>query len=274
MCSCVCFRGSATCAIGFAGRVQADELGRQRPPVRLDLGACLEHDRDAIQRAVRVELGADAADDARAVAVRVECAADGRDAGVVLEVRQPGSPRRYLYALDWRAQPLDARPRLIGLAVAEAVDASQIELTAVPEPPPAPGPASIGTPRATRVVSAWTISLVGERRAFRARGGVDLLGFGLMPSRRLSTHVHLAGDLLAEGATVLTDSGAVAVRSLSAARASSCMPAATCTASSASARASASYTCKARRCHIASSSASAWFAPGSVRSRPSPLAPI
>jgi hypothetical protein len=189
--------------------------------VQLELGACLERDREAIQHAVRIELGDDASgpDDAPAVAVQVECAADGLDAGVVLDVRPPGSPRRYRYALDWRAQPLVTRPRLVGLAVAEAVDASRIELTAVPEPPPppAPVPGSIGAPAIARVASDWTVAVVGNQRAFSARGGVDLLGMGVIPTRRLSTHLRLAADVLVEGATVLTASGAVSVRSVSSA---------------------------------------------------------
>lgn len=207
-------------ALGLGGRAQADELGRQRAPVRLELDACLDRDHDAVQHAVRIEVGEDAPvpDDASAVAVRVECAADGLDSGVVLEVRQPGNPRRYRYALDWRAQPLDARPRLIGLAVAEAVAASRIELTAIPEPlPPAPGRGSIGAPGMPGVAADWTLALVGDQRTFSARGGADLLGVGVMPTRRLSTHLRLAADVLVENATALAESGAVAVLSVSSA---------------------------------------------------------
>jgi hypothetical protein len=149
------------------------------------------------------------------VTVRIECAADGLDAGVVLEVRPPGSPRRYRYALDWRAQPPDARPRLIGLAVAEAVDASRIELTAVPEPSP-PGRSFEPASRAAEV-SDWRVALAGARRAFTGHSGVALLGVGLVPVRRLSAHLDLAADLTAESATVLTTSGTVAVLSVSSA---------------------------------------------------------
>jgi hypothetical protein len=187
--------------------------------VRIELAACVDGERDAIERAVRIEVGEDAfaLHDPSAVAVRVDCAPDGLDAGVVIEVRRPGNPRRYRYALDWHEQPLDARPRLIGLAVVEAVDASRIELTAVPEPPLAPGGgprAQVATPRAR---SDWSIALIGAQRSFSARAGVDLLGGGLMPSRRLSSHVQLAGDLLVEGATMLSETGTVSVRSVSAA---------------------------------------------------------
>ncbi len=149
------------------------------------------------------------------MSVRVECAADGLDAGVVLEVRPPDSPRRYRYALDWRAQPPDARPRLIGLAVAEAVDASRIELTAVPEPLAR----SRSIEAASRAVgpSDWQVALAGARRTFSGHSGVALLGVGLVPARRLSAHLALSADLAAEGTTVLTSSGTVAVLSVSSA---------------------------------------------------------
>lgn len=186
--------------------------------MRLELDGCLEPARDVIQHAVRIELGAEApdADDASAVAVRVACAAEGIDAGVVLEVRT-GGPRRYRYALDWHAQPLDARPRLIGLAVAEAVDASQIELTAVPEPGAPARNALVAAPVAARAAPDWTMALVADQRTFSPREGVDLLGVGVELARRLSPHLGLAADLLVEGATRLSASGAVAVRSVSSA---------------------------------------------------------
>jgi hypothetical protein len=195
--------------------VHADEPHRRRPPVRLELEACLDAYRDAIRHAVRVEIGETAADDTAAVTVRVACALDGLDAGVVLDVYLPHSPRRYRYALDWRAQPLDARPRLLGLAVAEAVDASRIELTAVPEPLPSAAPGAIlaSPPR----VASWSVALVGHRRAFSAPAGVDMLGAGLVPTRRLSQHLRLVGDVLVEGTTVLSISGAVTIRSVSSA---------------------------------------------------------
>jgi hypothetical protein len=202
-------------AVGFAAGADAGELGRARPPVELELAACLEDVRAAIERAVQVELGdPPVAGDARAVTVRVECATGGLDAGVVLEVRPPDSRRRYRYALDWRAQPPDARPRLIGLAVTEAVDASRIELTAVPEPPPG-HPIAAAQPVAA--ASDWSIALTGARRAFYGANGVDLLGVGLRPVRRLSAHLAISADLAAEATTVLTASGSVAVLSVSSA---------------------------------------------------------
>ncbi len=197
---------------------RGDSLGEAgaRGPVRLEIASCLAAELDAIQRAVRVEIKQDAtAEDATAVAVRVDCAVGGLEAGVVLDVRHPGSARHYRYALDWRAQPGDARPRLIGLAVAEAVDASRIELVAVPEP-------ALADPRAGRTPAitappTWSLALVALRRSFTGSAGVEVLGVGLMPARRVSPRVRLAADLVVEGTTVLASSGAVAVRSVSSA---------------------------------------------------------
>jgi hypothetical protein len=218
----------ATAVAAILGRsplAHAGDPARPRPPVRLELAACLADAHDAIERAVQVEVGEPPdASDASAIAVAVECVAGGIDAGVVVEVRPPGNPRRYRYALDWRAQPPDARPRLIGLAVAEAVDASRIELIAVPEPPigpgPGPGPGAgrgLDTTIAPPAASDWRIAAIGVRRAFSAEAGVDFLGVGLMPSRRLSPRLAISADLIAETATVITASGAVRVFSVSSA---------------------------------------------------------
>lgn len=190
--------------------------------MQLALAACLDADREAIEYAVRVELGDDAAaEPAAAVEVDVACAPGGVDAGVVLEVRPPGSARRYRYALDWSAQPSDARPRLLGLAVAEAVDASRIELTALPEPPaaaPIASPAVVADARHGEAVAGiWAVSLVAGQRAFSHRAGVALVGGGLTATWRASPHARLAIDVLAETDTVLVASGAIHVQSLSAA---------------------------------------------------------
>jgi len=206
----------ALCAVAAAtGRARADEPIRQRPAVRLELGACLDPERDAIQRAVRIELGQEprADEDPGSVAVRVDCAAGDPEAGVILEVRRPGSARRYRYALDWRAQPGDVRPRLLGLAVAEAVDASQLELIAVPEPPVLA--AAPGATRPSLTAPSWNLAFVGGRRSFAADTGVALVGAGLMPSWRLSPHLGLSMDALGESSTIVVPSGAIQIVSAS-----------------------------------------------------------
>lgn len=199
----------AIAAIGcaLAGRARADELSLRAPEVlepglraavRVELGACLDADREAFQHAAQVELSNEPPA-VGPVEVRIACDPAGLEAGVVLEVRRPDSARRYRYALDWHAQPLDARPRLLGLAVAEAVDASRIELTALPEPAPraaAPGPRDAAP--APREDSAWNLAIVGSRRVFAGPAGVQLVGGGLRPSRRLSPHLRVAIDLLVE----------------------------------------------------------------------------
>ncbi len=212
---------AAAAILGRSPSAHAGDLARPRPPVRLELAACLAAAQDEIERAVRVEVGDPPdANDASAFAVAVECVAGGLDAGVVVEVHPPGNPRRYRYALDWRAQPPDARPRLIGLAVAEAVDASRIELTAVPESPIVLGPSTgrgIAPTAPPHAASDWRIAAIAVRRVFSAEAGVDVLGVGLMPTRRLTPHFSLSADLLAETTTVITTSGAIAVFSVSSA---------------------------------------------------------
>ncbi|HEV7558536.1 MAG TPA: hypothetical protein VGO00_23865, partial [Kofleriaceae bacterium] len=135
---------------------------------------------------------------------------------VVIEVHQPDNPRHYRYALDWHDQPLDARPRLLGLAVAEAVDASRIELTAIPEPAPPPRVVThvIAPPPET---SAWTLSVFGARRAFHDDKGFDTFGLGVMPGRTITPHLRAVVDVTAEIATVIAPSGAIQVTSVSSA---------------------------------------------------------
>src|SRR3982750_197025 len=45
---------------GVGGQVRAQPGGSTRPPVRIELSACVDGDRDAIERAVRIEVGEDA----------------------------------------------------------------------------------------------------------------------------------------------------------------------------------------------------------------------
>jgi hypothetical protein len=180
-----------------------------RPGVRIDLGACFDDDRDAMQRALGTELGVDASDDPGTVDVLVDCMAGGRDTGVIVEVHWPGRLRSYVYALDWHVQPVSARPRLIALALAAALDASWIGLAAIPPPGErVQGADPVPTP-------TWALALIGSQRSFVTNAGVTLGGGGVMPSRRLSPHVLVAMDLIAEGANLALPSGAVDVFSVS-----------------------------------------------------------
>jgi hypothetical protein len=187
-----------------------------RSQVRLAFDACLVELRDAIQRAVGVELGEPAAvaepDDV--VDVQIACARDGVDAGVVLEVRWPGRPNGYRYALDWHAQPADARARLVGLAVVEAVDASRIELTAIPEPPRVTL-AAVASPDVPRATAEWTLVVALGRRSFASDAGVETDGVSVALGRRLGPHAQLRLDLAFEHAGVFVSSGEIDVESVS-----------------------------------------------------------
>ncbi|HEV7558595.1 MAG TPA: hypothetical protein VGO00_24160, partial [Kofleriaceae bacterium] len=205
----------AALGIAVASDVRADpDTIRARPPVDLVLADCLDDVRGAFEQAARVELG-DRSPGADQVAVRVDCASDGIDAGVVIEVRPTGGTRRYRYALDWHSQPLDLRPRLVGLAIAEAVDASQIELTAVAEPAPAVERVAAAAPVPVVRLSGWTIGLVGSWRSFGDHAGVAMFGGGLAVSRVMLPRLRVAIDAIAESQTRLVSSGAIDVMSVS-----------------------------------------------------------
>lgn len=187
-----------------------------RPGVRIDLGACFDDDRDAMQRTLGGELGDDApGDDPSTVDVLVDCMAGGRDTGVIVEVHWPGRLRSYVYALDWHVQPVSARPRLIVLAIAAALDASWIGLAAIPPPGDRDRDRDRDRSAAAVRTPTWALALIGSQRSFVTNAGITLGGGGVMPSRRLSPHVLVAMDLIAEGANVALPSGAVDVFSVS-----------------------------------------------------------
>ncbi|MCW5806316.1 MAG: hypothetical protein KIT31_28380, partial [Deltaproteobacteria bacterium] len=182
------------------------------PRVRLELAPCAAVLGEAIERAVRVELGAEdggASDGAvgavvAVVTVRIDCVAGGLDAGVSLDVRWPDRPNPYRYALDWRSQPPDARSRLVGLAVAEAVDASRIELTAVPPPAPARRPRG----------ATWALGIARTQRSFDADRGVEVVGAGVSVARR-ARRLHLACDLVLENTNLFVSSGHLDIETVS-----------------------------------------------------------
>jgi hypothetical protein len=207
-------RRAVVVAMVVCSNARADDVVRTRPAVRVDLAPCLDAQREAIEQAVRVELG-DRAAGGDAVVVRVDCASGGAGDGIVVEVQPPTGGRHYRYALDWRAQPADMQPRLVGLAVVEAVEASQLELVAVAEPAPA---APVVTPAIPQL--PWAIGFVGGLRSFGRHAGVTMLGGGIEVSRAWSRQVprlRLAIDVVGEGDTVLVSSGAIDAVSVSSA---------------------------------------------------------
>jgi len=192
-------------AIGIVRGARAD-TGRVRPPARIELADCLQANREIFEQAARVEIG-ERSTIADEVLVTVTCAEGGIDAGVVIEVRPPGSTRRYAYALDWRRQPVDMRPRLVGLAVAEAIDASQIELTALPSP--------VSHTLPIERVERWSLGLSGFRRTFSHEAGLATLGAGATLTHLIQPSLRLAIDVLGEGDTAVTSAGAIDVLTVS-----------------------------------------------------------
>lgn len=201
---------AVVCAARIAhADVRVDEVPAEAPPaarsIALAIDGCLDSVRTEIERAVQLEVPRA---DAR---IAVTCAGGDSERGAIIEIQPAQSARRYRYALDWQAQPRDARPRLLGLAVAEALAASRIELVAVPEPPPpniAPHPAA---------PSRWTVGALGGGHWFAGEHGVAALGGGVTIGRRWSSRVRLAADLFAEGSTEPTGSGVITVVAMSAA---------------------------------------------------------
>lgn len=194
-----------TLAIGIVRDVRADP-GRVRPPARLELDDCLVATGEQFEQAARVEIGPRRPGPDEVI-VAITCAAGGLDEGVVIEVRPPSSSRRYAYALRWRAQPVDMRPRLVGLAIAEAISASQIELVAVPSP--------VAPPPVVATPAVWTFGVSGFRRSFSHDAGVAMLGGGATLTRVLRPSVRLAIDVLGEGDTVVVGAGVIRVLTLS-----------------------------------------------------------
>jgi hypothetical protein len=196
---------------------RAEPVVRPRSHVRLAFEACLVELRDAIQRAVWVESGelVAVAEPEDAVDVQIGCARDGIDAGVVLEVRWPGRQNDYRYALDWHTVPLDVRPRLVGLAVVEAVDASRIELTAVPELPRRTAAIVASPGFVPEPPAEWTLVVAVGRRSFASATGVEVGGLSVALGRRLGHRVQLRSDLAFEHAGVFTSSGQIDVESVS-----------------------------------------------------------
>jgi hypothetical protein len=98
-----------------------------RAPLRLQLDRCADIDRAAIDRVVTTELEAALADESAPGAVttaHAECA----ESRVRLTIDDPVTGKSTTRSLDLDGQPRSLRSRLLGLAIAEAVLASWIEL--------------------------------------------------------------------------------------------------------------------------------------------------
>lgn len=126
-------------------------------PLRLELDSCPGIDRATVDRVVTMELEAAPADERQEGALttaRAQC--EGGRAQLTIE--DPVTGKSMTRALDLADQPRGLRSRLLGLAIAELVLASWIELRLSPGPPPS-WPEAAAPPEARR-----TAAFIAERR--------------------------------------------------------------------------------------------------------------
>ena len=134
--------------IGLLALLAMAQAPPGRAPLRLQLDKCADIDPAAVSRVVTTELEAALADEREPGAVTTaaaECAA----ARVRLTIDDPVTGKSTTRSLDLDGQPRGLRSRLLGLAIAEAVLASWIELQLTREAsaPPAGAVASPETRR-------------------------------------------------------------------------------------------------------------------------------
>jgi hypothetical protein len=182
--------------------------GAQRPLVRLDV-QCPEAQPEELRRVVRVELRALLVDEPPGpdlTRVRIVCKGDL----AALTVDDPLTAKALRRVISLTGAAPAVKPRLLGLAVAELVAASWIELALNPTPalPPAEPPASARTRAAGRAVararfgsgaaswSPWSLRAVGAFNLTGFTSGPVLMGGGIRLGKDLPAHLALSLDLM------------------------------------------------------------------------------
>lgn len=102
-------------------------------PLRLQFDNCVDIDQAAVRRIVATELAAPVPDEKPADGITT-ARADCGDPAVLLTIDDPVTGKRTTRSVNLHDQPRGLRSRLLGLAIAEAVLASWIELHLAPEP--------------------------------------------------------------------------------------------------------------------------------------------
>jgi hypothetical protein len=214
-------RAAVAAASVAAGAAYAQGASSQaHPPVRLDIGTCVGAPEHEVRRIVGVELGALLAGASspatETTLVRVGC--EGKL--TTLRVEDPVSGKSLERMVDLSEVDRSARARLLGLAAAELVSASWVELEANPRPDVAPvgARASPETTRAARASVQARLPLrlplrmtaIGSRRWFLARGGA-LWGGGLRASEDSFPAIGWSADVLVEHGTIAASLGTVAI---------------------------------------------------------------
>jgi hypothetical protein len=200
--------GAALWVLGGALVATSVPARAQHPLVRLDV-ECPEARPEEIRRIVRVELRALLVDEPPGPdlpRVRIVCKGDL----AALTVDDPLTAKSLRRVVSLTGAAPAVIPRLLGLAVAELVAASWIELALNPTPalPPAEPPASVGAREAGRAAararfgsdatswSPWSLRAVGAFGLTGFTSGPVLMGGGIRLGKDLPAHLALSLDLM------------------------------------------------------------------------------
>jgi hypothetical protein len=201
----------------------------QHPLVRLDV-ACPEARPEEMRRIVRVELRALMVDEPSGPDLtRVHVVCKGGLAALTVDDPLTGKSLRRVVSLEGAAPAV--LPRLLGLAVAELVAASWIELALNPTPalPPAEPPASAGAREAGSAAvrarlaagpatwSPWGLRAAGAFVLTGFTSGPVLVGGGLRLGKDLPKHLALSLDVMFVHGSELVSLGRVAIDLITAA---------------------------------------------------------
>ena len=200
--------GAALWVLGGALVATSVPARAQHPLVRLDV-ECPEARPEEIRRVVRVELRALLVEEPPGpdlTRVRIVCKGDL----AALTVDDPLTAKSLRRVVILTGAAPAVKPRLLGLAVAELVAASWIELALNPTPalPPAEPPPSAASREAGRAVararlgsgaaswSPWSLSAAGAFNLTGFTSGPVLLGGGIRLGKDLPAHLALSLDLM------------------------------------------------------------------------------
>lgn len=216
-------------ALGLFLRGQRSEAAAPlpHPPIQLELQECVPVPELEVRQVVAIELGAllveGTAPSAGVTRVEVLCV----DAQIWLQVDDPLTGKSLLRRIDFLSVDPRARARLLGLAIAELVNASWTELLLYPQPA-----APAGAPEVPPDVRRAALSVVERASGLSARPPEDgrgprlvgiamvtgvlknrvlLAGGGLRLAWSHGRHLGWSSDLVAQHAQVTTPLGDVAI---------------------------------------------------------------
>lgn len=180
-------------------------------PLRLEMDGCGDLDQVVVKRVLSMELGASLVEVGGVVTTaRAQC----RASEVEVTVDDPVTGKATTRVLDLEGQPRDLRPRLLGLAISEAVLASWLELAVPPEPASSPkAPTAPSEPRreaadiAARNVTPAVRGSSLSRTEIAAGPTVRWFGSGLVVKGLAAGAVHQLRSYPFLGTTLDLDGG-------------------------------------------------------------------